>query len=137
MTQEETELLEKMRSNRGIGDRVFYVFNRIDETWYNNDLRNRLENLIISQFQDTTRVYKTSGLLGFYRSQIKTTSGRDRYQCQSCGKTHLETNLTIDHIIALARGGSNDISNLQTLCLTCNQQKQHHFDPRFHRNYSL
>jgi len=31
---------------------------------------------------------------------------RDRYQCQSCGQTNLETNLTIDHIVALARGGS-------------------------------
>ncbi len=30
---------------------------------------------------------------------------RDHYQCKSCGKTHAETNLTIDHIIALARGG--------------------------------
>ncbi len=62
---------------------------------------------------------------------------RDRYQCQSCGQTNLETNLTIDHIVALARGGSNDISNLQTLCLTCNQQKKHHFDPRFRRNFDL
>jgi GTPase Era involved in 16S rRNA processing len=38
MTTEETELLEKMRSNLGIRDRVFYVFNRIDDTWYNTQL---------------------------------------------------------------------------------------------------
>ncbi|AFZ29012.1 HNH endonuclease [Gloeocapsa sp. PCC 7428] len=44
---------------------------------------------------------------------------RDRLQCQSCGKTAIE-NLTIDRIIPLARGGKNDISNLQTLCRTCN-----------------
>ncbi|MBD2580225.1 HNH endonuclease [Oscillatoria sp. FACHB-1406] len=56
---------------------------------------------------------------------------RDNFHCQSCGKTHLETQLTIDHIIPLATGGSNDISNLQTLCLSCNQRKQHHFDSRF------
>ena len=49
---------------------------------------------------------------------------RDSFQCQSCGKTDLETNLNIDHIIPLARGGSNDISNLQTLCQTCNQKKK-------------
>ena len=48
---------------------------------------------------------------------------RDKYQCQSCGKANEETNLTIDHIIPLARGGQNDISNLQTLCFTCNLQK--------------
>lgn len=61
---------------------------------------------------------------------------RDSYQCQSCGKTNRETELTIDHIIALARGGTNDISNLQTLCRSCNQQKKHHFDPRFKRHFS-
>lgn len=83
MTKEETQLLEKMRSNSGIRDRVFYVFNRIDETWYKNQLRQRLDDLINSQFQDTTRVYKTSGLLGFYGSQIKTTSQGDRFGLDS------------------------------------------------------
>jgi 5-methylcytosine-specific restriction enzyme A len=61
---------------------------------------------------------------------------RDRYQCQSCGKTQLEAQLTIDHIIPLALGGQNDISNLQTLCWTCNRQKKHHLDPRFRRHFS-
>ena len=83
MTKEETELLEKMRSNPGIRDRVFYVFNRIDETWYNNQLRQRLDDLMSSQFRDTSRVYKTSGLLGFYGSQIKQTSGGDRFGLDS------------------------------------------------------
>lgn len=83
MTKEETQLLETMRNNWGIRDRVFYVFNRIDETWYNTQLRQRLDDLIISQFQDTTRVYKTSGLLGFYGSQIKNTSQGDRFGLDS------------------------------------------------------
>jgi 5-methylcytosine-specific restriction endonuclease McrA len=60
---------------------------------------------------------------------------RDNYQCRSCGKTHQETTLNIDHIIPIAQGGSNDISNLQTLCKTCNQKKKHHFDSRFQRRY--
>ncbi|MEB3178432.1 MAG: dynamin-like GTPase family protein [Nostocaceae cyanobacterium] len=83
MTKEETELLETMRRNAGIRDRVFYVFNRIDETWYNTQLRQRLEDLINSQFRDNNRVYKTSGLLGFYGSQLKETSGRDRFGLDS------------------------------------------------------
>lgn len=83
MTKEETELLEKMRSNSSIRDRVFYIFNRIDETWYNTQLRQRLDDLIANQFRDTTRVYKTSGLLGFYGSQIKQTSGLDRFGLNS------------------------------------------------------
>ncbi|NEU72784.1 dynamin-like GTPase family protein [Hassallia byssoidea VB512170] len=83
MTKEETELLETMRGNGGIRDRVFYIFNRIDETWYNNQLRQRLDDLINGQFRDTTRVYKTSALLGFYGSQIKQTSVQDRFGLDS------------------------------------------------------
>ncbi|GFE70113.1 dynamin-like GTPase family protein [Chroococcus sp. FPU101] len=84
MSTEETELLEKMRANPSIRDRVFYVFNRIDETWYNSQLRQRLDNLIHTQFRDSNRVYKTSGLLGFYGSQIKKhTTGMDRYGLDS------------------------------------------------------
>jgi replication fork clamp-binding protein CrfC len=83
MTTEETQLLETMKSNPGIRDRVFYIFNRIDQTWYNAQLRQRLDQLIQNQFRDTNRIYKTSGLLGFYGSQIKQTSSRDRFGLDS------------------------------------------------------
>jgi replication fork clamp-binding protein CrfC len=83
MTSEETELMEKMKSNMGIRDRVFYVFNRIDQTWYNGQLRQRLDSLIETQFKDNQRVYKTSGLLGFYGSQIKSTNSSDRFGLNS------------------------------------------------------
>lgn len=83
MTSEETELMEKMKSNMGIRDRVFYVFNRIDQTWYNGQLRQRLDSLIETQFRDNQRVYKTSGLLGFYGSQVKSTNNSDRFGLNS------------------------------------------------------
>ncbi len=83
MTKEETELLELMRQNGGVRDRVFYVFNRIDETWYNTQLRQRLDDLISGQFANSNKVYKTSGLLGFYGSQIKQTSQLDRFGLNS------------------------------------------------------
>nr|WP_297077752.1 dynamin-like GTPase family protein [Thermoleptolyngbya sp. M55_K2018_002] len=83
MTSEETELLETTRSNPGVRDRVFYVFNRIDETWYNTQLRQRLDRLVQEQFQDTNRIYRTSALLGFYGSQIRHTSAGDRYGLDS------------------------------------------------------
>jgi 5-methylcytosine-specific restriction enzyme A len=57
---------------------------------------------------------------------------RDNYQCKSCGET---SKLAIDHIIPLASGGSNDLSNLQTLCISCNSQKKHYFDPHFDRRF--
>ncbi|MBD2654847.1 HNH endonuclease [Synechocystis sp. FACHB-383] len=60
---------------------------------------------------------------------------RDNYRCCSCGLGLGETALQIDHIIPLAKGGSNDMSNLQTLCQGCNSSKGAKFDPRFRRRY--
>lgn len=61
---------------------------------------------------------------------------RDNFQCQSCGKKGAETQLNIDHIIPLAKGGSNDLSNLQTLCYQCNQAKSARCDRCFRRYFS-
>lgn len=112
MTKEETELLETMRGNGGIRDRVFYIFNRIDETWYNNQLRQRLDDLINGQFRDTTRVYKTSALLGFYGSQIKQTSVQDRFGLDSIfvnrnGETPQFINEFLRYCISGKLSGSN------------------------------
>lgn len=83
LTSEETELSEKIQGNAGIRDRVFYVFNRIDETWTNDQLRDRLNYTISSQFRNSSKIYKTSGLLGFYGSQIRHTSIGDRFGLDS------------------------------------------------------
>lgn len=57
---------------------------------------------------------------------------RDNHRCNSCGATN---DLTVDHIIPLAKGGTNDLSNFHTLCRRCNSQKKHYFDPRFDRRF--
>lgn len=83
LTSEETKLISRTHQSQSIRDRVFNVFNRVDETWYNDQLRKRLDNLINSQFRDSAKVYKTSGLLGFYGSQIKGKSAGDRFGLNS------------------------------------------------------
>jgi 5-methylcytosine-specific restriction enzyme A len=45
---------------------------------------------------------------------------RDGYQCVKCGE---QAPLECDHIQAVARGGTNELSNLQTLCKRCNRKK--------------
>lgn len=61
--------------------------------------------------------------------------GRNNFQCQSCGASSQNLALQIDHIIPLAKGGTNDLSNLQVLCQSCNRQKSDRIDPRFNRLY--
>ena len=51
---------------------------------------------------------------------------RDKHKCQICGKspaTYPELELEIDHITPVSKGGSNDMENLQTLCILCNRGK--------------
>jgi 5-methylcytosine-specific restriction endonuclease McrA len=49
---------------------------------------------------------------------------RDNHTCQLCGwKDTSSATLECDHIIPSSRGGSDDISNLQTLCEKCNKRK--------------
>ena len=50
---------------------------------------------------------------------------RDRFTCQKCGakKGERGVQLVIDHKKPVKRGGTNDPSNLQTLCSLCNSKK--------------
>ncbi len=45
---------------------------------------------------------------------------RDGYRCKQCGGWE---RLVVDHIHPVARGGTGDIANLQTLCWACNTAK--------------
>lgn len=52
---------------------------------------------------------------------------RDNYTCKKCGKSPAKNNeveLEIDHIHPVAKGGGNELENLQTLCHDCNQGKK-------------
>lgn len=49
---------------------------------------------------------------------------RDKFRCQSCFKSGLYVVAKhVDHIIAKAKGGTDEPSNLQALCVACHETK--------------
>jgi hypothetical protein len=48
---------------------------------------------------------------------------RDRFRCTYCGVPGTDAELQVDHIIAVANGGSHHMANLTTACRKCNQSK--------------
>ena len=54
---------------------------------------------------------------------------RDDYTCVRCGAEDNPNNpsvvqLTVDHIVPVAKGGLNILSNLETLCADCHSKKR-------------
>jgi len=48
---------------------------------------------------------------------------RDRYTCQYCHEQFLASDLTLDHVIPISRGGKTTWDNVVTACKKCNRKK--------------
>ena len=57
---------------------------------------------------------------------ISTMLIRQGNKCVGCASEILFFTCSVDHIAARAKGGTNDASNLQLLCVTCNIFKRDH-----------
>ncbi len=56
---------------------------------------------------------------------------RAKFRCELCGVSAEERALEVDHIIPRQHGGTDDISNLQALCYSCNAMKRDRDDTDF------
>lgn len=64
------------------------------------------------------------GRLNNYRDIKEAVHERDRHQCQECrGSREAVETLDIDHIVPRSAGGSDQFSNLVTLCRRCHDAK--------------
>ena len=56
---------------------------------------------------------------------------RAHYRCELCGVSAEHKALEVDHILPRNKGGSDDLSNLQALCFSCNATKRDRDDTSF------
>lgn len=56
---------------------------------------------------------------------------RAKRRCELCGAYEDQIALHVDHIVPRAKGGSDEISNFQALCMTCNTNKRDTDDTDF------
>ena len=58
-----------------------------------------------------------------YQTHKHTLYGQQEGLCAGCQTLFPIRNLTIDHVVARSRGGSDHLDNLQLLCGACNSTK--------------
>ena len=58
------------------------------------------------------------------RMLVSKTGGRCEYcSCQTTRVKDTPTEMTIDHIVPVSRGGSDEVGNLRLACRRCNEEK--------------
>jgi hypothetical protein len=71
--------------------------------------------------QSMRRAARRRAILAFNAEQIEMQKKLFGHKCAYCGSSD---RLSIDHVMALAAGGLDEISNILPACLTCNCSKQ-------------
>ena len=146
-TQKPLSLLDRIiRVSSNEGDMVLDPFcgcattlvaaDRLDREWAGIDLSVLAARLVLKRlredrgplFNDVLRrtdvpVRTDFGELPNYRTHKHTLYGRQEGICAGCRVLFPFRNLTVDHVVARSRGGSDHIDNLQLLCAACNSMK--------------
>ena len=145
-TQKPLALLERViEASSNPGDIIFDPFcgcatacvaaERLRRHWIGIDLSPLAARLVNSRLRDEMGLFfdvshrsdiprRTDlGDLPDYRTHKHTLYGRQEGICAGCRTLFPFRNMTVDHTVARARGGTDHLDNLQLLCNACNSTK--------------
>lgn len=142
----EKKIVHKMPGNRLVRDGLL---GKSGDTYY---LDGVLAHLTNGQLQEITEILEkrideylqtrnpfgdknSDPVPGSLRFEVLREAGN---RCELCGVSSAVKQIDVDHIVPRAQGGSNDKTNLQALCRTCNAQKKDRDDTDFkcvHHSY--
>ncbi|MCY4039018.1 MAG: DNA methyltransferase [Hyphomicrobiales bacterium] len=146
-TQKPQALLEKIiMASSNPGDVVFDPFcgcattlataDLLNRNWVGIDISPEAARLIKIRIEDQQGLWKDIivrndnpkrtdlGKLPPPRTHFKVLYGEQLGKCNGCKRKIDDEFMEVDHIVAKAKGGTDDIDNLQILCRTCNQLKR-------------
>ncbi len=150
-TQKPLALLDRIiRASTNEGDVVCDPFcgcataavaaERLQRQWIGIDISAKAAELVTTRLQgilDEVPLYKTGdvvhrtdqpgrtdlGDLPGYRTHLDALYGKQDGFCGGCGENFRKRNLTVDHIVPRAHGGTDHVENLWLLCGACNSSK--------------
>ena len=147
-TQKPLELLERIiRASSNEGDFVLDPFcgcattlvaaDRLNRQWVGIDLSTKAAELVVKRVETDQGLWKNivhrtdipkRTDLGPLRPYNSTANKQQLYgqqggDCAGCGTHFQPQHMTVDHIIAQSKGGTDHLDNLQLLCAHCNSVK--------------
>lgn len=114
------ERRQRLRDVLAKQDRLYYEAHREQAAEYGRQRRALFpEKIRLAHLARTHRRRSAEG--SFTADEWKALCNLYENRCLACGRD--DVGLTVDHVVPLAKGGTNWITNLQPLCRPCNSKK--------------
>ncbi|HUN91268.1 MAG TPA: HNH endonuclease [Burkholderiaceae bacterium] len=100
-----------------LGENHFLMFGGTQER---SGLRSEFETSSIVMIRGRHRIPYGHAHVGLTKHRL---FARDRNVCGYCGVNFAESELTVEHIVPVSRGGRHEWTNVVTACRSCNTRK--------------